>query len=104
MDLAGARQKAGEGMAMGQAEVTTIMQDALTTILLVSLPLLGIGLVVGLIISILQATTQINEQTIVFVSKILSVFGALILFGSWMLTQLTEFTYRVYDFIITSFR
>ncbi len=89
---------------MGQAEVTTIMQDALTTILLVSLPLLGIGLVVGLIISILQATTQINEQTIVFVSKILSVFGALILFGSWMLTQLTEFTYRVYDFIITSFR
>lgn len=89
---------------MGQAEVVTIIQDALTTILVVSIPLLGIGLVVGLIISILQATTQINEQTVVFVAKILSVFGALILTGPWILTQLTEFTQRVYAFILTSFR
>ena len=88
---------------MDMAEVTSIMQDAITTILVVSLPMLGIGLVVGLIISILQATTQINEQTIVFVAKILSVFGALILFGSWMLTMLTEFTGRVYDLIQASF-
>ncbi len=89
---------------MGQNEVITIVQDAVITILTVSMPLLGIGLVVGLVISILQATTQINEQTIVFVSKILSVFGALILFGPWMLTQLQEFTTRIYGYILTLLR
>jgi len=89
---------------MSQNEVVTIIQDAVLTILTVSLPLLGIGLVVGLLISILQATTQINEQTIVFVSKILSVFGALILFGPWMLTRLQEFTLRVYGYILTLLR
>ena len=89
---------------MSQNEVATIIQDAVMTILTVSLPLLGIGLVVGLLISVLQATTQINEQTIVFVTKILSVFGALILFGPWMLTQLQEFTLRVYGYILTLLR
>ena len=89
---------------MSQNEVATIIQDAVLTILTVSLPLLGIGLVVGLLISILQATTQINEQTIVFVTKILSVFGALILFGPWMLTQLQEFTLRIYGYILTLLR
>jgi flagellar biosynthetic protein FliQ len=86
---------------LDQSEVVVIVQDAVMTILTVSLPMLGIGLVVGLIISILQATTQINEQTIVFVAKILSVFGALILFGPWMLTQLQEFTTRIYGYILT---
>ena len=89
---------------MSQNEVVTIIQDAVMTILTVSLPLLGIGLVVGLFISVLQATTQINEQTIVFVSKILSVFGSLILFGPWMLTRLQEFTLRVYGYILTLLR
>ncbi len=84
---------------MSQADITSIITDAIMTILLVSLPMLGIGLVVGLIISVLQATTQINEQTIVFVSKILSVFLALIVFGSWMLTQLQDFTLRVFNLI-----
>jgi flagellar biosynthetic protein FliQ len=57
--------------------------------------MLLIGLVMGLIISILQATTQINEQTIVFVIKILSVMVTLIIFGNWMLTRLGEFTTRL---------
>ena len=89
---------------MGQSEVIIIIREAVLTILTVSLPLLGIGLLVGLIISVLQATTQINEQTIVFVSKILSVFGALILFGPWMLTRLQEFTLRVYGYILILLR
>ena len=89
---------------MSQNQVVTIIQDGVITILTVSLPLLGIGLVVGLIISVLQATTQINEQTIVFVSKILSVFSALILFGPWMLTRLQEFTFRIYGYILTMLR
>ena len=71
------------------------------TVLIVSLPMLGIGLVVGLIISILQATTQINEQTIVFVSKILSVMLSLVIFGPWMLTRLTDFTLRVFNMIVS---
>ena len=89
---------------MSQSEVAAIIQDAVLTILIVSLPMLGLGLIVGLVISVLQATTQINEQTIVFVSKILSVFGALIVFGSWMLTRLQEFTYRVFGYILTLLR
>lgn len=84
---------------MSQAEITQVVTDGVMTILLVSLPMLGIGLVVGLLISILQATTQINEQTIVFVSKILSVFLALIFFGRWMLTQLTDFAIRIFGYI-----
>jgi flagellar biosynthetic protein FliQ len=87
---------------MEQGEVISIIQDGVMTILTVSMPLLGVGLVVGLAISILQATTQINEQTIVFVSKILSVFAALIFFGPWMLIQLQEFILRVYDHILSS--
>ena len=86
---------------MDQAEIAALVTDAVMTILIVALPLLGIGLVVGLIISILQATTQINEQTIVFVTKILSVFLALILFGPWMLTRLTDFTLRVFNMMVS---
>ncbi|MDR1669705.1 MAG: flagellar biosynthesis protein FliQ [Oscillospiraceae bacterium] len=81
---------------MEQSQVASIVYDAVMTILIVSAPMLVIGLVAGLIISVLQATTQINEQTIVFVVKILSVFLTLIIFGAWMLSRLTEFTQRVF--------
>jgi flagellar biosynthetic protein FliQ len=76
---------------MEQAEISSIITEAVLTILTVAAPMLLVGLVAGLIISILQATTQINEQTIVFVTKILSVFLTLIIFGPWMLTRLQEF-------------
>ena len=85
---------------MTQGEISALVTDAIITILTVSLPMLGLGLAVGLIISVLQATTQINEQTIVFVAKILSVFLALIVFGRWMLTQLSEFTLRVFEMMV----
>ncbi|MDL2273063.1 flagellar biosynthesis protein FliQ [Oscillospiraceae bacterium OttesenSCG-928-G22] len=84
---------------MTQAEIAGIIQDAIRTILTASLPLLGIGLVVGLIISIIQATTQINEQTIVFVSKIISVFTGLLLFGPFILNTLSEFMLRIFSYI-----
>ncbi|MCL2080905.1 MAG: flagellar biosynthetic protein FliQ [Oscillospiraceae bacterium] len=73
-------------------------------ILWLSLPMLGLGLAIGLIISIVQATTQINEQTIVFVAKILSVFIGLIIFGSWMLVRLQDFTLRLYESVIPILR
>jgi flagellar biosynthetic protein FliQ len=80
-----------------QSQISAVITDAVLTILTVAAPMLLVGLVAGLIISILQATTQINEQTIVFVTKILSVFITLILFGSWMLQRLQEFTMRIFD-------
>jgi flagellar biosynthetic protein FliQ len=85
---------------MTQGEVAQIITSAVMTILSVALPMLGLGLAVGLIISVIQATTQINEQTIVFVAKILCVFIALIIFGRWMLTQLVDFTYDLFNMIL----
>ncbi|MEF2965199.1 flagellar biosynthesis protein FliQ [Paenibacillus sp. M1] len=69
--------------------------QAVYTVLKVSAPMLLIGLVVGLIISIFQATTQIQEQTLAFVPKIIAVLLALLLFGPWILSTLVDFTYGI---------
>jgi flagellar biosynthetic protein FliQ len=82
---------------MEPGEISQIVTDGVLTILTVAAPMLLIGLVMGLIISILQATTQVNEQTIVFVTKILSVMVTLIIFGNWMLTRLGEFATRMLE-------
>ncbi|MFP4973901.1 flagellar biosynthesis protein FliQ [Paenibacillus sp. CN-4] len=66
--------------------------QAVYLILETSAPMLILGLVVGLIISIFQATTQIQEQTLAFVPKIVAVLLALLLFGSWIMTKLIDFT------------
>jgi flagellar biosynthetic protein FliQ len=62
--------------------------------------LLGVALIVGLAVSIFQATTQIQEQTLSFVPKILAIFLALFVFGSWIMTTLKEFTLGVYENIL----
>lgn len=67
--------------------------------LLVSLPLLLAGLVVGLLVSIFQATTQINEMTLTFVPKILSVIAVLIFLSPWMMSEILDFTKKVFDLI-----
>ncbi|UVT21103.1 MAG: flagellar biosynthesis protein FliQ [Nitrospira sp.] len=72
--------------------VTELGRQALETTLLVSSPILGLSLFVGLTISILQAMTQLNEATLTFVPKILALFGALLLFLPWMLNVMTTFT------------
>ena len=66
-------------------------RDAIYTIIICSAPLLLISLVVGLIISIFQTVTSIQEQTLTFVPKIIAVFVGMIFFGSWILTNLSEF-------------
>lgn len=76
--------------------VTALVQDGIITMLIVSAPMLVIGLIVGVVVSVFQATTQINEQTLVFVPKMISIFLTLILFGPWMLTRLTEYTNRLF--------
>ncbi|SDT46062.1 flagellar biosynthetic protein FliQ [Paenibacillaceae bacterium GAS479] len=69
--------------------------QAILVTLKASAPMLIIGLIVGLIISIFQATTQIQEQTLAFVPKIVAVFAAVLLFGPWILSTLVDFTYNL---------
>lgn len=86
---------------MDQTQVVQIMQDGVYTILAVAGPMLIVAMVVGLIISIFQATTQINEQTLAFVPKIVAILLVLVLSGGYMLTQLTDFATRMYGNIET---
>ena len=74
-----------------------VARDALLTVIKIASPVLLVGLLVGLIVSIFQATTQINEQSLHFVPKILAMIVTLILLGSWMLTTLKEFILRMFD-------
>jgi flagellar biosynthetic protein FliQ len=85
---------------MTEADVLDVARDAMMTMLLISAPMLIIGLVIGLIISIFQTLTHIQEMTLTFIPKILSIFAAMILFMPWMLRELIEFTQRVMDKIV----
>ncbi len=86
---------------MTQGQVLDVARDAIYTIIICAAPLLLISLVVGLVISIFQTVTSIQEQTLTFVPKIICVFLGLMLFGSWILTNLTEFIDRLWsDFSI----
>lgn len=73
-----------------------IGRDALIMVMLVSAPMLGLGLLVGIIVSIFQATTQIQEQTLAFVPKIIAVFVAVLLFGPWILSILVDYTQAIF--------
>lgn len=77
---------------MGTNFVIQLGQQALWTTLKISAPILILGLVVGLLVSILQATTQVQEQSLSFIPKILAVVVALAIFGPWMLTVMLDFT------------
>lgn len=77
--------------------VLTLAEKGIYTILLVSGPLLILALAVGLLVSIFQATTQIQEQTLAFIPKIVAVLVGLIFFGPWMLTTMVEFTQNLFQ-------
>ena len=76
---------------MTEGQVLDVAKEAIYTIIICSAPMLIISLVVGLIVSIFQTVTSIQEQTLTFVPKIITVFVGLMIFGSWILTNLTEF-------------
>ncbi|HAQ52594.1 MAG TPA: flagellar biosynthetic protein FliQ [Lachnospiraceae bacterium] len=76
---------------MTEGQVLDIAREALYNVIICSAPILLISLVVGLIISIFQTVTSIQEQTLTFVPKILAVFIGIIIFGSWILNNLTGF-------------
>ncbi|MCB2291930.1 flagellar biosynthesis protein FliQ [Clostridium algoriphilum] len=79
--------------------VLTVVKDAISTALLVSAPVLLVVTVVGLIISIFQATTQIQEQTLTFVPKLVAAALIGLLMGSWMLHLMVDFTTRIFELI-----
>jgi len=73
-------------------QATDLIRNALLLVLLVSAPMLLIGLVVGILISLLQAVTQIQEQTLTFIPKIAAMVGAAIILMPWIGQRLTEYT------------
>ncbi|MFS8641306.1 MAG: flagellar biosynthesis protein FliQ [Symbiobacteriaceae bacterium] len=80
-----------------EALVLSVGREALWVSLLVAAPVLVLSVVVGVAVSVFQAATQISEQTLVFVPKIIATLVALALFGPWMLTVLVRFTARLYE-------
>jgi len=76
---------------MSQGDILSIFKDSIWMILKLSAPFLIVSIVIGLIISVFQAATQIHEQTITFVPKIVAIAFLLIVLGSWMLTNLTDY-------------
>ena len=78
-----------------------ICRKAIQTILMCAAPMLIVALIVGLMVSIFQAATQINEQTLTFVPKIVAVFVTLLIFGSWVIKIVTIFTVGLFDIIAT---
>lgn len=78
-----------------------ICRKAIQTILLGSAPMLIIGMIIGLLVSIFQAATQINEQTLTFVPKIVAVFVTMLIFGPWLIKLLTVFTAGLFETMIT---
>ena len=84
---------------MSPQGVVTIGQQALTVMLLLAAPLLLTSLVVGLIVSVLQAATQINEMTLSFIPKLIATLVVLIVAGPWMLTFFVDYVRRLFESI-----
>lgn len=77
---------------MNEAVVLGIAREAMITALMVAAPILGVTLVVGIVVSLVQAVTQVNEMTLTFVPKLLGVFVAMLIFGPWMMETLLNFS------------
>jgi flagellar biosynthesis protein FliQ len=80
---------------MTQAFIIDFAMESMKTTLLLSAPMLGFGLVTGLLVSIFQAVTSIQELTLTFIPKILAVFFAMILFFPWLLQTMMSFTSNI---------
>lgn len=86
---------------MTDSTVLDIGQKALWLTIMICTPLLGFGLIVGLVVSIFQAATQIHEMTISFIPKMIAIVVAIVLFGPWMLDQILRFTNEIFKMIPT---
>lgn len=77
--------------------VIDIARKAIQTTLLISAPMLLSGLIIGLLVSIFQAATQINEQTMTFIPKLMVVFLSLLIFAPWIMHTMTAFTLGIFE-------
>ncbi|WP_223700222.1 flagellar biosynthesis protein FliQ [Sutcliffiella deserti] len=77
--------------------VISMAERGVFTILLISAPLLILALVVGLLVSIFQATTQIQEQTLAFIPKIVAVLVGIVVFGPWMLSNMLSYAMEIFN-------
>ncbi|MDC7713572.1 flagellar biosynthesis protein FliQ [Vogesella sp. LYT5W] len=82
---------------MTPESVITLIQNALFILIIVAAPPLAVSLLVGLLVSILQAATQINEMTLTFIPKLIAMFLVLVLAGPWMLTTLMDYTTQLFQ-------
>ena len=81
---------------MNPNDVMGFGQQALYTAALIAAPMLLAALLVGLVISVLQAATQVNEQTLSFIPKLIAVFATLVIAGPWMIATITDFMQRTF--------
>lgn len=86
---------------MNQTDVLDIVREGLITTLIVAAPVMIVGLVVGVLVSLFQTLTQLNEMTLAFIPKILAIFTSLLVFGPFMLQQLESFMRTMADKIVS---
>lgn len=82
---------------MDTGMITDVMRDAVSVVLKLGGPMLVLSMLAGVLIAIFQAVTQIHEQTISFILKVVIVVGVLLVAGGWMLTTLQDYTREVFD-------
>jgi flagellar biosynthetic protein FliQ len=85
---------------MSDADVVAMIHDCMIVTMKMSFPVLGVALVAGLLISFIQAVTQINEATLAFLPKVVGIGLALSILGPFMAATLSSFTYRIFDKIV----
>jgi flagellar biosynthesis protein FliQ len=86
---------------VNQTDVLDLVREALLTALIVAAPVMIVGLAVGVLVSLFQTMSQLNEMTLVFIPKILAIFLALLMFGPFMLQQLESFMRMTADKIVS---
>jgi len=81
---------------MDSGEAMELGRQAITLMLVLGCPVLLVGLIVGAVVGLLQATTQVQDQTLTFVPKIIAMLAAVLIFGGWMFTRLVEFAVETF--------
>lgn len=88
---------------MAQGDLLVVAKEAVMTGLIVSAPFLIVSLIIGLVISVLQAATQIHDQNLVFVPKIIGTAAVLLVLGSWIITIMMNYTQNLFSMIQSIF-
>lgn len=81
---------------MSQGEIVSVLKDALVTAIVMAAPFLAVSVGIGILVSVVQAATQIHEQNVGFVFKVVAIAVALILLSAWLIAKILEFTSRIF--------